>query len=441
MEGIDSLWSNALWDASSTLRQGITPYRPSRSSRSTYKRGRVRGVVDLFERSASESSDISEDEAQNKPPGKVVFTTVPPAREHSRKVLTPKLEISESEDDSSKSAIDPPRRNRLHRNTMPEGDLEVPLPKESYMDAGTSSGHNFFHDIDLPVSSSADAELDLNKYPALPPGSSNTVNDNLAVVIPPQTDTLVNLVLAPDEFQNRTAVSPQSSLLNDNMSPNIREDEIASIHTQEISEPTMAELYEQLYGVPPPSSRSEPPMPQAPSEDEGASETVKIVAAATSSDPPPTALRPIVQRRAASPPPSLRRIFRPSSALQVASETGSQSVYILPAGRLERDEAAVHTLGALKERLAIVERRLEAMESKDAKEDSSNNVVSRCSTASRRTSLPIEDDLDNLDLKVHSSRSAETLRSWQSAYILLAGATTGVTMVLIPMLFRHLWSR
>lgn len=62
MDGVDSTWSDAFWDAACTLRETATPYRPSRVSSGAYKRGRVRGIVGVFERSASESSDVGEDE-------------------------------------------------------------------------------------------------------------------------------------------------------------------------------------------------------------------------------------------------------------------------------------------------------------------------------------------------------------------------------------------
>ncbi|KAF8507664.1 hypothetical protein JB92DRAFT_3145277 [Gautieria morchelliformis] len=430
MEGVNSVWSNALWDASCTLRQGLAPYRPSRISSSTYRRGRVRGVVDLFERSASESSDVGDDEAHNSSP----VMSVPRTRKYPRQTRTQK---SESEGEPGQSNIGRSGPSHLHGNTITRGDPEVLLNESSVMDVGTSAVHDVVHDMNPQTPSTVQVGLDANEHTTRPPASGD-INDNLAVVLPPQSGTPVDLVLAPDEFHY--ADSPGPDLPDEPIPSDHQEVAIASILPREDSEPTMAELYEQTYGALPPSHREHPvPLPSEDTSDEEAQgETVKLVAAAAStSDQPPTALRPIVQRRAASPPPSLRRLFAGSRMLQAASDTEQQNVYVLPT----RDELATGTLNAMKERLAIVERRLADMELRDAEANTSKDVFPHRPKRARKACVPVEADPDDFDLEVHSSRPSEALRTWQSAYILMAGATTGVSIVLIPMLLRHFWSR
>jgi hypothetical protein len=411
---VDSVWSNALWDASCTLRQGLAPYRPSRISSSVYRRGRVRGVVELFERSASESSD----EGSNSSP----VISVPRIRKY------PRTQKGESEGESGQSNIG--RFGPRHGNTTTRGDPEIPLNEASVMDVGTSAVPDVTHDTTPQSPSSVQAVLDSNEHTTLPPASGNITHDNLAVVLPPQSGTPVDLVLGPHEFHYRDVGSPGPDLPDEHTPNDHQEVAIVSIHPREVSEPTMAELYEQTYGALPSEDTSDEEVP---------GETVKVVApAASTSDQPPTALRPIVQRRAASPPPSLGRLFSGSRMLQAASDTELQNLYVLPTSSSERDEVAMGTLNAMKERLAVVERRLAAMELNGAETNVSKDVFPRRSKRVRKTCVPVQADPDGFDLEVHP---AEALRTWQSVYILMAGATTGVSIVLIPVLLRHLWSR
>lgn len=441
MEGVDPLWSNALWDASCTLRQRAVPYRPSRISSSAYKRGRVRGVVDFFERSASESSDIGEDDVYERSPDKVAPSGRRITGKKPYQPANKKWDFSESEDESSKLGLGHPEHIPLQGNittrevSLASGKLPVKVRTSSMLSVGD--------DIPSQSSSNVHAGLDFQE-PARPLASGTLANDTLAVVLPPQSGTPVNIVLGTDDLQHHIVGSPEPESTYDHTPNHEREVEIVSIHPREESEPTMAELYERTYGSPPPPSRGEKLVARS-SEDlpgsEISGETVKVVPiVAHSSDQPPTALRPVVQRKASSLPRSLRHLFVPSPELQANSDRQSQGIYTSSMDIYGRDEVAIHTIDALKERVAIVERRLEAMELKES-EVNTSNVLLHHAKASRRALTPIEDELDELDHKIHSSRPEEVLRTRQSAYVLLVGATTGISMILIPLLLRHLWSR
>jgi hypothetical protein len=446
MEGLDPAWGNALWDASCTLRQRATPYRPSRISSSVYKRGRVRGVVDFFERSASESSDLGEDEAHEKSLGQVAPLRQRTTGKRPHRTATKKWDFSESENESSKLGLGHPLHTRLQENITTSDNPRVLLAGESLpVEVGTSTMHSVVQDITTQGSSDFPAGLDLPEPPMRPPASANLANDALVAVLPPQSGTPVNLVLGPDDTKHREVVSPEagstdSRTPNNHTPNNKREVDMVSMHPREESEPTMAELYEQTYGSLPPSPHGGSHMAltsEDQSGDEISNETVKI---APVSDQPPTALRPVVQRKASSLPRSLRRLFVPSPELQANSERQSQGISPSSMDTHERDEVAIRTIDALKERVAIVERRLEAMELKEA-DSVRSNVSPHHVKTSRRALAPIKDELDNLDHKMHSSRPEEGLRTRQSAFVLLVGATTGISMMLIPLLLRHLWSR
>lgn len=441
MEGIDPVWSNALWHASCTLRQRATPYRSSRISSSAYKRGRVRGVVNFFERSASESSDVGEDEPVRSP-GKSALKAGPPTRKQSRPTTTKNWDVTDSDDELSRLGLGPPQPSGVQEKTATSYNPELSLAdKLSTMDEGTSK---------VPLSD--DPRQNLQRYPTQPPAYDSTDEESLAVVIPPQSDTSVNLVLGADDFQRRNVCSPEPGLPDDHTSDKTEEAEIISTHPREESEPTMAELYERTFGAQSPSPQKEYVVPR---DSEGLSgddiliATVTSATAAASSDPP-TALRPVLQRKASSLPRSLRHIFSPLEL----QDSELQSVHGLPADASERDEGARRTIQALQERVAMVEERLAAMERKGSEllgsdvvamerkelEPTGSDALPRTLEAGSRGSVSIENDLVDLDYRVYS-QSNETLRAKQSGYILLAGAMTGVSVMLIPLLFRHLWSR
>ncbi|KAF8575975.1 hypothetical protein K439DRAFT_1640911 [Ramaria rubella] len=448
MEGIDSVWGNALWDASCTLRQDATPYRPSRISNTAYKRGRVRGIVNVFERSASESSDIGEDEVRTVIPPKPMKVRKVRIGNRSPQIPTQDWSLSESEDEMGR-----PEPNHL------EQVRQIPV---------MTGGSETLTEMDLMTVDTFSAPVAINTESAATSPPLNKREDNLAVIMPASSGTPVDILLVPEALPSHRvhyskqyqADLPESGLPESGLAQrdlqivetrNTREIEIIPPTVHDDSEPTMAEPYTQTYGVLPPSPRGEQHVPLTPrvhSDDElPPGETLKIQVPPSPSQPP-TALRPVLRRKASSPPHSLRHLFVPAPTVESASGMERQNVYVLPASSSEPDEAALRNLAALKERLEVVERRLEAMEKKEAQEQITRTVMH---TARRRSEVEgcgssKDAALDELDLELRSPRSyfevdGEAFRSWQSAYILLAGATTGISVVLIPMLLRHLWTR
>ncbi|KIJ54646.1 hypothetical protein M422DRAFT_63921 [Sphaerobolus stellatus SS14] len=493
LEGLDLPSRNALWDAACTVRQQALPYRASRVSSTSYKRGRVKGMVGVFERSASESSDAGEDsrslglsstpkrqnginhEPNHEPPHEL--NEVPSTHNQATRRQNGFWDMSESEDDAEKIVWGfgrqgkPPHRSTPYVHAQQPFDSEVEEEK-----VGIPNGHNG----QLHVVSAQD----------------DTAKPVDAVIAPPPSEQGFDSPYPTDaqdtELPEDDTETPHNSR---------REIDIASIPPQHDEEPTMAELYEQTYGEPAPSSRTVPvevphtgdttlhiPLPALPDPE------------AEDSSQPPTVLRPVRAREISdqtaqsSPPPALRDIFIAEPPEQL------RSIFLIPPvnearppepaskpPQPELQPMALETITTLRARLEIVEKKLADIELFESERATTQQFQQFEPTAEVRireelqaaavvpiTPIPrrrrrksqrqqYTDDLDDLD-KEFQERSAlskpmrvvhdmiygddedngdfrTAMRSWHSKYILLAGATTGVSIVLIPMLLRHLWTR
>ena len=434
MEGVTETWCHAFWDASCTLRRDTTPYRPSRVSSASFKPGRVRGIVDVFERSASESSDVGEDDAPSRSLSEVDFRPGLPNRKSSRQIRIRAWSGSESGDEKSgrtQARYSRPRRSATQAlaeremlksplQSSPASTLDNPTDPNTSLNIRPVPNGNPFHADDSP---------------------GTKTEDGMTVIIALHPETPPHPMSSLTERQNRYLETPGSDLLDDK-APSNREVEIMSVRGREESELSMAELYEEVYGVPPPT--------RSPHLESPIGETVKLTTAALPMSPPPPVIRHMPGRAKLSPPlPSLAQLFVPSALPEQAGRE-PQTACVLPVQDSESSEVALRTLDMLKSRLEVVERRLKAIEEKDA---GMRKLGVACALPlphnfNKDAFLATGEPLSGPGPRPKSSRCDDAiwadrgpLRTRQSVYILLAGAGTGISAVLIPILLRHFWTR
>ncbi|KAF8506145.1 hypothetical protein BU17DRAFT_101004 [Hysterangium stoloniferum] len=487
MEGVDSVWSNAFWDASCTLRQQALPYRPSRVSSSSYKPGRVRGMVDVFERSASESSDVGEDRSPHKrlgtpekPP--TPQRSVPITQRSGKRRQNTCWDMSETEDDGD---VDRVYKETNFKSTSTGSPSRSPANNPFISRSSTTAEPH----IPLPDQSHAE----LISSPAVGHGNND---DGLVPVLPPQSATPLDVVLPEvsedTPFQPHQSGEPGSPFPvfrepdvdvqeDDSSTPHntTREIEIASLpppREEGEEELTMAELYAQTYGEPAPEPRIIPV--------ETSGETMRFRSTEELPTHPPTALRPVKGKfssvkdrnkedvtasQGSQIPPGLHNLFvhdhnaEPSRDIYVVSSPGPAVT--------KREEEALLAVDVLKTRLEIVEAKLAAMEKAEREREAQVRHVRKTPPQGRRSRINVGERLgtrdDEFDIPTRSgtSRSVQIvrdivfgdgeseafgdgnqylgtrMRTWQSASILLAGATTGVSVMLIPLLLRHFWNK
>jgi len=322
-----------------------------------------------------------------------------------------------------------------------------------------------------------------------------------AIVVPPSepapTVHDTHPTDAPDtEFPEDDSETPNNSR---------REIDIASIpppqHEEEL---TMAELYEQTYGEPAPSSRTVPVEVAHTGETTIGRMPLPAIPSPEYPSRAPTALRPVRgievrdQASQSSPPAALSSLFvsePPREPLESGTSTAraerAQTPEHVPhATRTDEERAAdLEIIEMLRARLEAVERKLAQMEQAEVErikqqvpvEIEKVEAETRIKEQLRVTAIPkqkprirphrrkshvkrVWDDEDDLDKEfrersglskpmrvvrdmIYGDEGAGehdfrmSLRTWQSRYIILAGATTGVSIVLIPMLLRHFWTR
>lgn len=390
--------------------------------------------MDVFERSASESSDVGEDSLKGR------TSTPKQVNGHTPMKMTSDggsgmrrkntfWDMSESESDAEKIVWDLERRSKppLSQDTFPH---------ERHSDPEKVALLNGFPQMVTIISKASGHPVDA--VVALP--SEHLIDK------PPETNT---------DFPEDDSETPHNS----------REVDINSAHHEE--EPTMAELYEQTFGEPAPSPRTVP-VDIPPS---GA--TMQMSVSSTPSpnhipSGPPTALRPVKRKDKeiqSAPLPALANLFMPKSVEHL------QNIFLVPRPtsprtRDDRDEIDLQTVTTLRARLEQVEKRLaevERAESERIQRSISERSLNRANGSRKRQKRKVpkeqilfEDDLDP-EFRRRPSKTMRiardifygdgegdfrsSLRTWQSTYIILAGATTGVSILLLPMLLRHFWTR
>jgi len=484
MEGVDSVWSNAFWDASCTLRQQTLPYRPSRVSSSSFKPGRVRGIVNVFERSTSESSDVGDDSSPHKRLGTPEKPpTAPITRRGGKRRQNTFWDMSETENDS-----DADRKGANLKSTSTANQSRSPANAPFISRSSAITEHH------IPLVDQDDAEA--TSSPAI--GHRNNDHDLVPVLPPPSgtpLDAVLLEVLEDAPSQTHQSGEPDSSfpvfrepdvdVQEDDSSSSTphnttREIEIVSLslpREEEEEELSMAELYAEMYGEPAPEPRVIPV--------ESSAEIMRFRPVRESPTRPPTALRPVKGKSSSSVkdrkkedatapqgsqiPAGLHSLFvqqhdhdaEPSPDIYVVSSPGPAPT--------EREEAALRAVDVLKTRLEVVEAKLAAMENAEAERERKAQVrhVRKTGPQGRCSLVNVErlgTGADEFDMSTRSatSRSVQIMRdivfgdgdgdgnryrgtrmrTWQSASILLAGATTGVSVMLIPLLLRQfVWNR
>ncbi|GJJ08650.1 hypothetical protein Clacol_002869 [Clathrus columnatus] len=448
MHGLDPSQCNVMRDAASILRKHALPYKPSRVLSAAIKRGKVRSIVDVFEKSASETSDTGEDDPEDLP------------KVSSWKQLTGFTigDKSKLDDETSKTRVS--SQNTVHEPMVAPG-TDPGSGAKTQFNISDGSGERALHAVELEQTERSSVSFLEQKndqhvsfpepqlVPVLPPQPSTPtdifVTDKVAYHPGPTTEQINSpfpVFREPEDVPDEDSITPQNTT---------REIDVASIPApREENEPSMAELYTQTYGdLPPTSSRT------IPVEMRYVEEPVNYPSW------PQTALRPV---RGKDKIPetnhgALQDLFTPAEQSGPPGISGD-SVSTEP--QTDREREALLAVEVLKARLVEVENRLEAMERAEvvrgATDPDPKTFGEQWQHRRRHYSLSSDDFSEGeaeyftnpppstglralRDILVGSATDLGGTRSWQNTAILLAGATTGVSVVLLPALLRHFWSR
>lgn len=444
---LDPFSRNVMWDAAFSLRRRVLPHVPDKSSSvsiTAVQRGNVLSIVGVFKRGPSEISDVVEydpDTQQNNTRGQ--------SRKNASKGA------SESTDGPNKSQV---------RDVVGSSDPSRSSPAFGYSAATTSevSGPG---ESKQPLASSSKPQT--SQSPALipvflpPPATPTDVILNEVSDIPhrrrlyqqqspTQQTSPFPVFQEPEDVADEISFSPYRAT---------RELDIVSFSAPRgVDELSTTEPYSRAYGESPPT----------------ASRTISVETKYLGE-------QALIQDFTSQTPRSLC-ILQPTRDKNRAPELGHtsfalQDLFIPVQPDVEFDEPfsagpstnpereALHIIEALRARLMELETRLEFMEKADFIRERINRDTEllddnqlrhwrqsrrRCSNASFNELSDGETDffVNSPSTGIHvlknilgSAISVGSARSWQSTLILLAGATTGISIVLLPGLLRHLWSR